>query len=405
MNYFFKAAAGAMSALILASGAGFTADLNRDCTRSLPDPCSLSAECSSEADCISISTADLEKLLHECENTSDLLNILIENGLCSKDEPNCITDTDGCTADNICNPLEGCDIVHETDFACAEDTGAACEGKAGEDGISDSLSRDEQTVTDISDDSGVVSEQPCDSIESCSDNNCTSPCDTDTDSKSVTCDDNDRSCESSAEKDCGESDCSSDACKDSRIDFDCHQKSTYGNIYDILRSYGIEISTNSACDPDSGCNENTNQTDTTRPETDMETDNVNDIEAFEISDYEKEVIRLVNEIRVSYGLGELTLNEELSAVARLKSEDMRDNYYFSHNSPTFGSPFEMMSHFGINYRTAGENIAMGQKTPREVVDGWMNSEGHRANILNGSFTEIGVGYAENGHYWTQMFIG
>ena len=117
------------------------------------------------------------------------------------------------------------------------------------------------------------------------------------------------------------------------------------------------------------------------------------------------MVRIVNEIRVSYGLGELTLNEELSAVARLKSEDMRDNHYFSHNSPTFGSPFEMMSHFGINYRTAGENIAMGQKTPREVVDGWMNSEGHRANILNGSFTEIGVGYAENGHYWTQMFIG
>ena len=114
---------------------------------------------------------------------------------------------------------------------------------------------------------------------------------------------------------------------------------------------------------------------------------------------------MVNEIRVEYGLKELTLNEGLSAVARLKSEDMRDKHHFSHNSPTYGSPFEMMNHFGIDYSTAGENIAMGQRTPQEVVNGWMNSDGHRANILNGSFTEIGVGYAESGNYWTQMFIG
>ncbi len=60
-----------------------------------------------------------------------------------------------------------------------------------------------------------------------------------------------------------------------------------------------------------------------------------------------------------------------------KSQDMIDNNYFSHNSPTYGSPFDMLKKFGISYKTAGENIAMGQKTPKEVVNAWMNSEGHR----------------------------
>jgi uncharacterized YkwD family protein len=102
---------------------------------------------------------------------------------------------------------------------------------------------------------------------------------------------------------------------------------------------------------------------------------------------------------------ELTYNWELSRVARYKSEDMRDNSYFSHTSPVYGSPFQMIKAFGITYRTAGENIARGQRTPEEVVNAWMNSSGHRANILNPSFTEIGVGYAASGNYWTQMFIG
>lgn len=124
-----------------------------------------------------------------------------------------------------------------------------------------------------------------------------------------------------------------------------------------------------------------------------------------VNDYEREVVDLVNDIRRQYGLSELTLNEELSAVAREKSADMQRNGYFSHTSPTYGSPFDMMKSFGITYRSAGENIAMGYPTPAEVVNGWMNSEGHRANILNASFTEIGVGYVANGHYWTQMFIG
>jgi uncharacterized protein YkwD len=84
---------------------------------------------------------------------------------------------------------------------------------------------------------------------------------------------------------------------------------------------------------------------------------------------------------------------------------MRDHKYFSHTSPTYGTPFQMIKSFGITYRSAGENIARGQTTPQKVVDAWMNSSGHRANILNSSYTHIGVGYASSGHYWTQMFIG
>ena len=124
-----------------------------------------------------------------------------------------------------------------------------------------------------------------------------------------------------------------------------------------------------------------------------------------VSSYEQEVIRLVNEIRVKNGLKELTYNWELSRVARYKSQDMKDNKYFSHTSPVYGSPFQMMKSFGITYRTAGENIARGQKSPQAVVNAWMNSSGHRANILNSSFTHIGVGYVADGNYWTQMFIG
>ncbi|MBE6716670.1 MAG: SafA/ExsA family spore coat assembly protein [Ruminococcaceae bacterium] len=121
--------------------------------------------------------------------------------------------------------------------------------------------------------------------------------------------------------------------------------------------------------------------------------------------FEKEVIRLVNEIRVKNGLKELKYNWELSRVARYKSQDMKDNKYFSHTSPVYGSPFEMIKNFGITYRSAGENIARGQTTPESVVNAWMNSSGHRANILNSSFTQIGVGYVADGNYWTQMFIG
>lgn len=124
-----------------------------------------------------------------------------------------------------------------------------------------------------------------------------------------------------------------------------------------------------------------------------------------ITSFEAEVVRLVNDIRRQNGLKPLTENWELSRVARYKSQDMLDNRYFAHNSPTYGTPFQMMKSFGLSFRTAGENIAKGYSTPQAVVNGWMNSSGHRANILNAGYTQIGVGYVAQGHYWTQMFMG
>ncbi len=121
--------------------------------------------------------------------------------------------------------------------------------------------------------------------------------------------------------------------------------------------------------------------------------------------YEQEVVRLVNAQRAQNGLKPLAENWELSRVARYKSADMASRRYFSHESPTYGSPYQMMRSFGISFRSAGENIAYGQRTPAAVVGAWMNSSGHRANILSSSYTQIGVGYHEAGNYWTQMFIG
>ncbi|MCY8317569.1 CAP domain-containing protein [Bacillus vallismortis] len=124
-----------------------------------------------------------------------------------------------------------------------------------------------------------------------------------------------------------------------------------------------------------------------------------------VSTYEKKVVELTNAERQKQGLKPLQIDETLSKSARAKSQDMKDKNYFDHQSPTYGSPFDMMKSFGISYKTAGENIAKGQKTPEEVVKAWMNSEGHRKNILNANFTHIGVGYVESGSYWTQQFIG
>ncbi|NDI34948.1 CAP domain-containing protein [Chengkuizengella sediminis] len=128
-------------------------------------------------------------------------------------------------------------------------------------------------------------------------------------------------------------------------------------------------------------------------------------ETSKLNAYEQEVVDLTNAERAKYGLSPLKVDEQLSEVARIKSADMQSNRYFDHTSPTYGSPFDMMKNFGVSYTSAGENIAYGQKTPEEVVNAWMNSDGHRKNILNSSYTHIGVGYVEQGNYWTQMFIG
>ena len=125
----------------------------------------------------------------------------------------------------------------------------------------------------------------------------------------------------------------------------------------------------------------------------------------QVSAFEQQVLELTNQERAKNGVSALKLDVELSKVAREKSRDMQAKGYFDHNSPTYGSPFDMMKKFGVSYRTAGENIAMGQQSPQEVVTAWMNSEGHRKNILNANYTHIGIGHVAQGNYWTQMFIG
>lgn len=119
-----------------------------------------------------------------------------------------------------------------------------------------------------------------------------------------------------------------------------------------------------------------------------------------------QILDLVNVERKKAGVSPLTLSTEVSSVAQVKSDDMAKNGYFDHTSPTYGSPFTMLTDFGVSYRTAGENIAKGQQSAQAVMTAWMNSSGHKANILNPNFKQLGVGYsANNGSpVWVQMFI-
>ena len=122
------------------------------------------------------------------------------------------------------------------------------------------------------------------------------------------------------------------------------------------------------------------------------------------SNYERRVVELVNIERQKAGLAPLALISAISNVARIKSNDMSDNNYFAHHSPTYGSAGDMLTQSGIKFSAWGENIAAGQRTPEDVVNGWMHSEGHKANILSPEFSKIGVGYVNNGRpYWTQIF--
>lgn len=127
----------------------------------------------------------------------------------------------------------------------------------------------------------------------------------------------------------------------------------------------------------------------------------------DLATVEQQVVDLVNRNRVSAGLAPLSVNWQLARVARYKSQDMINKGYFGHQSPTYGSPFQMMESFGISFTAAGENIAYGQRSAQEVMNAWMNSSGHRANIMSPIYTQIGVGVAKasNGtFYWTQEFI-
>ncbi|MBR1771777.1 MAG: hypothetical protein IJ747_07075 [Lachnospiraceae bacterium] len=115
------------------------------------------------------------------------------------------------------------------------------------------------------------------------------------------------------------------------------------------------------------------------------------------------IVELVNEARAEAGLQPVTLKADVTAVAQLRANEIITS--FSHTRPNGSSCFTALSQAGVSYRGAGENIAYGQRSPEEVMNGWMNSAGHRANILNANFTTIGVGYVQkNGvNYWSQMF--
>ena len=124
------------------------------------------------------------------------------------------------------------------------------------------------------------------------------------------------------------------------------------------------------------------------------------------SNMEREAANLVNQARANEGLSPLRLDERLSNIARHKSRDMMDRQYFSHESPVYGNPFEMLTSFGVKYRRAGENIAKGQQTAARVVSAWLKSPGHRDNILDPSYNLLGMGlvWDKQGYsYWTQLF--
>ena len=175
--------------------------------------------------------------------------------------------------------------------------------------------------------------------------------------------------------------------------FSCNNIINLDCDFDNLWNPGNCIPGNGTSKPEN--KPSTPDNETSKPDTNVSTQ----------TQFENRVLELVNVERQKAGLNALQMDESVRNVARLKSEDMRVNKYFDHTSPTYGSPFDMLKKFGISYKSAGENIAQGYSTPESVVNGWMNSSGHRANILNASFTHMGVGYDANGHYWTQMFIG
>lgn len=118
----------------------------------------------------------------------------------------------------------------------------------------------------------------------------------------------------------------------------------------------------------------------------------------------RQVVTLVNEERAKEGLSPLTVDTKVQAAAMVRAQECEQ--LFSHTRPNGSSFATALKEQNVSYRSAGENIAWGQRTPQEVVNAWMNSSGHRANIMNPNFTTIGVGYYENvkgTDYWCQLF--
>lgn len=164
----------------------------------------------------------------------------------------------------------------------------------------------------------------------------------------------------------------------------------------VSRKYVRAIYPSSSCSSNSGTGGSSSSGNTSSS---TETSNMN-------SD-EKEVFDLINKQRTNNGLAALKNDSEVQRVARIKAQDMVDNNYFSHTSPTYGSPFDMLKSFKISYKTAGENIA-GNSSNSSAVTAWMNSSGHKANILNSNFNYTGIGVVSSPKYgkmYVQLFIG
>lgn len=166
------------------------------------------------------------------------------------------------------------------------------------------------------------------------------------------------------------------------------------SIQELLDKLGIKLET-----------QEKPETEESVPETD---ENISQ-EQINASAFEKRVLELVNEERAKRGLSALKWSNELASVARAHSKDMHERSFFSHTNPDGKSPFDRIKAAGISYSYAAENIAAGQATPEAVVEGWMNSQGHRENILNAKLKYLGVGFYEAAggykYYWTQNFTG
>lgn len=123
-----------------------------------------------------------------------------------------------------------------------------------------------------------------------------------------------------------------------------------------------------------------------------------------VSVYAKQILNLVNEERAKAGLSPLSLEADITAAANVRAKEIVQS--FSHTRPNGSSFSTVLAEQGVSYRGSGENIAWGQKTPEQVMNGWMNSDGHRANILNGNFRNLGVGHYQDANgvnYWVQLF--
>lgn len=151
--------------------------------------------------------------------------------------------------------------------------------------------------------------------------------------------------------------------------------------------------------PDGSQPENPGTPDNNQPENpsvpDTDTENAS---------FVRQVVNLVNQERAKAGLSPVTADTSIQAAAQVRAKEIEKS--FSHTRPDGSSFSTALTQQGVTYRGSGENIAWGQKTPEQVMNGWMNSDGHRANILNKNFTKIGVGYHQNAsgtNYWTQLF--